>query len=293
MTNNETLPIAHCLTQDNFLEVVSLYKKNLDKKIQSLYPETDIHQVTNLASHIKTYALYKYLKSNALKEFSELVKLNAEEDKAYKDFIRIDDRYTPFWLKSFVSENNKDLIKGIPIYKDTRTFNEANEHLQNALGFIKKNHPVYFEETISLLTRVEFYSGLDHSGGSGPRTLGCIFLAEHNRPMVDYSLTIVHEIGHMILNIIRAGAKVYENPETETIYSPIRDEVRPLWGVVHSAFILKRMLIFFDKIDKEILTEDNHKRRERISNTLNNTIELIENVKWTKEGKLIFDFIRS
>ena len=78
---------------------------------------------------------------------------------------------------------------------------------------------------------------------------GAVFLNVERLPTrVALAEQLVHEVGHCHLFGITLGAPLVENPASERYESPLREDPRPMDGIVHAAYVLARMMYCLDRL---------------------------------------------
>ncbi len=71
--------------------------------------------------------------------------------------------------------------------------------------------------------------------------------AEH-KTRVDLVRGLAHEAGHGLLHGLTLGAPLVANDPVERYASPLRDDPRPMEGLVHAAYVLARMRLAMDTL---------------------------------------------
>jgi hypothetical protein len=61
---------------------------------------------------------------------------------------------------------------------------------------------------------------------------------------------LTHEAAHSLLFGMTMGGRMVENPDSERYASPLREDSRPMDGVVHATYVLARLLHCFDRLLK-------------------------------------------
>ena len=109
---------------------------------------------------------------------------------------------------------------------------------------------------------------------------------------------LVHEVGHCHLFGITLGAPLVDNPANERYESPLREDPRPMDGVVHAAYVLARMMYCLDRlIASGVLTPDETDaaiaalRRDR--RLFDEGLVIVDrNARFTAAGKAVFNHAR-
>lgn len=125
-------------------------------------------------------------------------------------------------------------------------------NIQEALDLIKAHDPDQFHEIQELVTRIKIFDGRVLRGESSTKTFGAMWLrvppAEDDQ--VGYWVEhIVHEVSHIRLFAENFFDQLVLNPRDECKFeAPIRDDLRPMYGVFHAAFVLARMFRVFRRM---------------------------------------------
>src|SRR3989338_1020235 len=122
----------------------------------------------------------------------------------------------------------------------------------------------------------------DFRSASHPHYFGCIFL-RLNRPAVETTLSLVHELGHQelfLLNLI--DRLIPTEGDYHMVHAPFQGRQRPPIGRLHSAHALFRMGEYEHAVNDSCF--------ERHLETLEKTIDTFEEHDLTKFGrKLVYD----
>jgi hypothetical protein len=84
----------------------------------------------------------------------------------------------------------------------------------------------------------------DFDGATTFYLWGAVFVNPVNRTVVDLAQTLAHETGHLLLFGLSPGEPLVENPDDERYASPLRQDPRPMEGIVHAAYVIARMHYF-------------------------------------------------
>ncbi|MCC7275641.1 MAG: hypothetical protein IT561_23425 [Alphaproteobacteria bacterium] len=103
-------------------------------------------------------------------------------------------------------------------------------------------------EVRALVREIVFVSGrrtpegFVFNGVSSFYVWGAVLMnAGEQRSRLDMVQSLVHESGHGLLFGLSRGAPLVENPPAERYPSPLRDDPRPMDGLVHAAYVCARM----------------------------------------------------
>lgn len=107
------------------------------------------------------------------------------------------------------------------------------EQLCNALSLIKATLPTFYAEMGTTLQRIVpvGYEPELHLSASYREAPGTIYMTVHPNP-VTLAEAIIHEVQHGKLNTLSWFDRVLDNGMTEWTTSPVRPDLRPLWGVL-------------------------------------------------------------
>ncbi len=70
---------------------------------------------------------------------------------------------------------------------------------------------------------------------------GAVFSRLSGKSRVDLAQTFAHETGHLLLFGLMMGQPLVENAYDERYDSPLREDPRPMEGLVHAAYVIARM----------------------------------------------------
>jgi hypothetical protein len=86
-------------------------------------------------------------------------------------------------------------------------------------------------------------AALELDGASSFYLWGALLLnSARQRGRVSMAVTLVHEAMHGLLFGMSLGAPLVENAPEERYPSPLRDDLRPMDGLVHATYVLARMI---------------------------------------------------
>jgi HEXXH motif-containing protein len=114
--------------------------------------------------------------------------------------------------------------------RETATWVEA---LNQALGLVKLGLPTWFEELEGSLDRIVpvGYEPERHNSASYREAPGLCYVTLHPDPMT-MAEALVHETQHGKLNLLSWIDPVLDNAFTAWTESPVRPDLRPVWGVL-------------------------------------------------------------
>ena len=152
-------------------------------------------------------------------------------------------------------------------------YQEASFRVSSALTLLDEGAPELAQEIralvreIVLVTDGRVSAGSDWPSFDGASTFylwGAVFLNVGNATRLDLAQQIAHEAGHLLLFGLMMGQPLTENGLSERYASPLREDPRPMEGVVHAAFVLAQMSYALEQLLRAgVLTlEENEKARQ-------------------------------
>lgn len=260
-------------------QAIELNKSNNDKIIESLnyilYVCEDILDsitINKFNYFIKKTKEKKYTSGflfYIIKKIGEKIELNSVEEVKY--YINLITEIDVNLNKKIITHNEKELNKHIlrlysEINDDVYKFRHieindddvslSKEMLEKSLTFISKIDNELFKEINEIVREFYIFStdSTDENeimySGSDFNKLGTVFL---NKDIFLKDLyfsidKIIHESAHQILLSIMITDEIVMNSDEERYYSPLRSEPRTMNGIYHAAFVVYRILIFFNKL---------------------------------------------
>lgn len=143
---------------------------------------------------------------------------------------------------------------------------QANVH--GALTWLAEAAPALAGETAALLREIilahRVVMGQPETGLSGASSFflwGAAFIKFAGRPpRLALAESLVHEAAHMLLFGFTEGAPLVTNEPKSLYNSPLRDDPRPMDGLVHAAYVLARIALYYSELLKSgILTDSEHR----------------------------------
>jgi HEXXH motif-containing protein len=128
---------------------------------------------------------------------------------------------------------------------------DAAHRLRPALNLIKVGIPDLFEEMQTLIQEIVLVApakgppGLefDFGGASTFSLWGALVLnGKSFGDRLDIAVSLAHEAAHTYLFGLARGGRLTENDLSESFVSPLRQDLRPMEGVVHAAYVTARMI---------------------------------------------------
>lgn len=126
--------------------------------------------------------------------------------------------------------------------------------LHQSLLLIHQSWPEAMEQIQRL---IRFFVPIHLSGfrsASTTSAFGTVFLNVHETANIPFfAANILHEASHHSLKIKQSFGALLKNPNT-LVDSPLRQDQRPVDGVLHAVFVLKRLVYFLKRLQDINLT---------------------------------------
>jgi hypothetical protein len=198
---------------------------------------------------------------------------------------------SPPWAERFLAEEH--IIGGGdgPATVDHRPYEQTWPHLEAAEALLSELWPEAASEYQQTISRLYFYRGEPGSGGSSARAFGAIFLANHDTHPVEYANSLVHEMAHHLLNLLRSKDPLLASPYDEPCVSGLRTQKRPAWRVLHAAFSMYRMLAFLERTQGRVDARGQQVARRLLDYfqpRQRTTLEGLQVVRWTAAGAELY-----
>ena len=130
----------------------------------------------------------------------------------------------------------------------TEEFGKANNCLTETWALMETAVPDLSHEIRALVRDVVFVvsepvgGGLAFHGASTFYVWGALFLnSRMHSDRVSMAEALTHEAAHSLLLGYTLGAPLVENDASELFVSPLREDPRPMDGIVHATYVLARM----------------------------------------------------
>lgn len=126
-------------------------------------------------------------------------------------------------------------------------FAEAHARVSAALSVLHQGAPELAREITALVREIVLVadaqdnSSRSFDGASTFYLWGAVFLNVGDATRLDLAQQIAHEAAHLLLFGLMMGQPLTENDLEERFTSPLRQDPRPMEGVVHAAYVLARM----------------------------------------------------
>ena len=179
---------------------------------------------------------------------------------------------------------------------------DAKQRLAETCALLDAAAPELGGEIRALIREVVFVAGVPEAGGlsfNGASNFyfwGAMFLnADAHRDRVTMAQGMAHEAAHSLLLGYTFGAPLVENDESERFASPLREDLRPMDGIVHATYVLARMHYCIEQLlassilsaeEKDLLEEAELRRRAEYAKGLD---VIRSHARFTSLGRALFD----
>ncbi len=158
---------------------------------------------------------------------------------------------------------------------------DAGQQVQRALDELEQFSPVLYEELLVVtrdivIAKPGHAKRMNFGGVSSFAAWGAIGINhDAHRHWADYLRTMVHETAHLILFAAAREEPLVLNEASERKASPLRDDLRPVDGIFHAAFVSAREAMALDacmeRLDRLGASAD-LQVRDHVENLLNDSV---------------------
>ncbi|MEM6559222.1 MAG: HEXXH motif-containing putative peptide modification protein [Myxococcota bacterium] len=131
---------------------------------------------------------------------------------------------------------------------------DDREALRSAWTLLQQLWPEASHEIASTVRRCVFVESEGTLGAADFTFHGTVFIRSGiaSRGVGFMLEELVHEAAHIYLNaLFTLYAPLYLNPESQKIEgTPLRPDPRPMFGLLHQVFVLRRLVELYDRIEK-------------------------------------------
>ena len=133
-------------------------------------------------------------------------------------------------------------------------YGEAYVSVSSALTLLDEGVPELAKEIRALVREIVLVSDTktneprSFDGASTFYLWGAVFLNVGDATRLQLAQQIAHEAAHLLLFGLMVGQPVTENDSEERFISPLRQDPRPMEGVVHAAYVLARMSYVLERL---------------------------------------------
>jgi hypothetical protein len=179
-------------------------------------------------------------------------------------------------------------------------FQAARSRVSSALTLLDDGVPELAEEIRGLVRELVLVSD---GNGNEPRSFdgastfylwGAVLLNVGDATRLDLAQQIAHEAAHLLLFGLMMGQPLTENDLEERYTSPLRQDPRPMEGVVHAAYVVARMSYALERLVNSgmLSTEEQERARTDLqthSDRFFDTLPIIRrHARFRPEGDTIF-----
>ncbi|MEN9558113.1 MAG: hypothetical protein RL141_482 [Candidatus Parcubacteria bacterium] len=167
--------------------------------------------------------------------------------------------------------------------------------VENVFALLKDNDAGMLDELREYVRALVLFSGKTATGITSVRSFGNIYLRE---PRVDMNEMgrliyfvehIVHETSHLHLNALMLHDPLILNDPQARFSAPLRQDLRPMYGIFHAVFVLSRIARVFKRWVKTSDSEQIHsKYKDVLSQYQHGMHTVLKHAQLTEKGKLVF-----
>ncbi|QBX99665.1 hypothetical protein E2K80_02100 [Rhodophyticola sp. CCM32] len=188
---------------------------------------------------------------------------------------------------------------GVKIGKVTeQQFDISKVLVLEAIDVIRKTAPKYSNEMALLIDEI-ILTGRTQDyyvrSGSSYTAFGLVTIYADPEGTLAYFIEhIVHELSHLVLFTFNGQDSLVLNKDTERFKAPLRDDLRPMFGLFHALFVMVRSYIALDLARSELTNagEDVADRLVELKKLIIATHKTVsKNAEFTETGRLIFEDI--
>ncbi len=167
--------------------------------------------------------------------YSETIVINTLENKA--------------WEKEYIENLMKNANRPSFVTQATdEQILESKVYIQKALEIINKANKDMFAEIHDHVSSIKIFAGdYDAFSGTSMKYFGNLFFKNCTidaDPVLYFFESLIHETSHLHLNILMAFDPLLINSK-EHFYSPARDTIRPMKGILHGHFVVYRLVLMY------------------------------------------------
>ncbi len=171
---------------------------------------------------------------------------------------------------------------------------ESLSRVKAGVLLMKSVWPEAYDEFAVVVHRLIMYHGHAVIGFTDFRYHGSIFF-KHEWLMkrgseVDIAEDLIHEAAHVRLNATMALTPLFTNDFREIYRTPLREDLRPMYGVFHQMFVLLRVAELYRRLDSTSLGLQDHFRIRR--SQFVSALEVVkQNAALTPSGRMLLGSI--
>jgi len=207
-------------------------------------------------------------------------------------------RSLPSWARYGIAYLEAELRQaGYKCYLRFGENERSVTRLSEALALIGRVWPEAREQIDDLVRFIVPVGGYGLRSGTVSRTFGAVYVGMDD-PCLDavrLADLLVHESAHLQLEVNQAHGALLKNP-LEKGRSPLRPDPRPLDGILHAAFVLRRVLSLLSKVSDQGAPDEVATARGLMENyrpALLQCLTVLERqAAWTEQGACLFASLR-
>jgi len=163
--------------------------------------------------------------------------------------------------------------------------------LNESVRLLCDYYPSIMQETENFVSNICFFEGKTIIGFTDFQNHGSIFMKYRlvkDNP-IRLAEEIVHEAGHTVLNTIMVKDRLILNTKDQRYNSPLRQDLRPMFGLFHQLYVLSRLKKFYMAISRphSLVAQKN---LEKICVQQDLAFDIVsKNAKFTDFGKQFFN----
>jgi hypothetical protein len=137
---------------------------------------------------------------------------------------------------------------------------DVTGRLKEALAMIRKFWPAAYQEMPLVVKKLIIYRGHAVIGFTDFRYHGSVFFKYEwlmkRKHLEEVAEDLIHEAAHVRLNSIMGATSLFRNDDREVYPSPLRRDLRSMYGVFHQMFVLRRVVEWYRRLDRKSLIGD-------------------------------------
>ena len=138
---------------------------------------------------------------------------------------------------------------------DDDEFLNYQQKIVSALALIKKYSVGFYNDVTSFIRYITLVKNASFRGSSSTYHYGMVyFCPEPSWSELDWAEELIHEASHQLLECIVFNNKLFDNDELAAepqFRAPIRQDLRPAYGVYHALFVVARIKQFYSILEEQ------------------------------------------
>ncbi|MEJ8796462.1 HEXXH motif-containing putative peptide modification protein [Trinickia caryophylli] len=193
-------------------------------------------------------------------------------------------------LATLREQNEKEEITAIPCTRIAACIG----HIHNAMKMIQLAGSDLSSEFKTHVSNVRLFRARVTQGFSDARIMGAMFIRDcgpHPSPSYYYYEHLIHEMAHMQLNCMFALDSLLISDRSQKLCSPLRADLRPLFGVFHATFVSAKVAHALHALYSTNHSEDLRHSLAQVMNELLLGIDAMSRYEFTPHGnELLSEF---